>query len=215
MPLTKQQSRLGLDVFYPIVPDLDWLARVVPLGVRTIQLRMKDMTAEDMRRQVRAAKQICAAHNCTFILNDYWKLARDEGVDFVHLGQEDLGDADIAQIRAAKLRLGVSTHDDAELETAMAAAPDYIALGPIYETKLKTMKWAPQGLDKVSLWKQRIGDIPLVGIAGLTIPRADGVLAAGAQSVSVITDFLTAPDPEARVRAWLDWADTTRGNGSG
>jgi thiamine-phosphate pyrophosphorylase len=108
------------------------------------------------------------------------------------------------------MKLGVSTHSVEELSIGLAAEPDYVAIGPVYETKLKQMKWAPQGLENVTDWKQRVGDLPLVGIAGITVERADGVIAAGADSVAVITDFFTHPQPEKRVRQWLDWAATQR-----
>src|SRR3546814_12738172 len=65
------------------------------------------------------------------------------------------------------------------------------------------MKWAPQGLEKVSEWKRRVGAVPLVAIGGLTIERAPGVLAAGADILSVVTDITLNADPEARTRAWL------------
>src|SRR3546814_3312385 len=127
----------------------------------------------------------------------------EEGCDFVHLGQEDLDGADLAALRRAGVRLGVSTHDDAELERARSLEPDYLALGPVYPTILKKMKWAPQGLEKVSEWKRRVGAVPLVAIGGLTIERAPGVLAAGADILSVVTDITLNADPEARTRAWL------------
>ena len=95
-------------------------------------------------------------------------------------------------------------------DIALAAAPDYIALGPIYETKLKVMPWKPQGLDRLGRWKAKIGEIPLVGIAGITVERAQGVLDAGADSAAVITDFITHDDPEARIGEWLAWAATAR-----
>jgi thiamine-phosphate pyrophosphorylase len=199
-------AAIGLDVFYPIVPDVDWLSRLVPLGVRTIQLRAKEMTEAELRHQIEQSLAVCRQHDCQLIVNDYWQLAIDAGADFIHLGQEDLETADLPAIRAAGLRLGISTHSPEELETALAAAPDYVALGPIYETKLKVMQWQPQGLDRIGQWKRRIGELPLVGIAGITIDRADGVLAAGAQSVAVITDFYTHPQPEQRVLEWLAWA---------
>ena len=85
-----------------------------------------------------------------------------------------------------------------------------MALGPIYETKLKVMKWAPQGLDRIGQWKERIRPLPLVAIGGITPDRASGVIAAGADSVAVITDFFTHTDPEARVRQWLAWAERSR-----
>jgi thiamine-phosphate pyrophosphorylase len=179
------------DVFYPIVPTAAWVARLVPLGVRTIQLRAKDITPEDARAEIAAAI--------------------DLGATDLHLGQEDLADADLAAIRRAGIALGLSTHSEDELETALAADPAYVALGPIYETKLKAMKWAPQGLERIGAWKRRIGALPLVAIGGITPERATAVKAAGADSIAVITDFMTAPHPEARVRLWLDWAATVRG----
>lgn len=193
--------------FYPIVPDVDWLQRVVPLGVRTVQLRLKNVGEREVRRQIAASIEITREHGCQLIVNDYWVEAIDIGADYLHLGQEDLAAADLPAIKKAGLKLGISTHDSGELEIAMAADPDYIALGPIYETKLKAMKWEPQGLDKVAEWKSRIGNIPLVAIGGLTPERSDGVIAAGANSLAVITDFFTHPDPEARVVQWQKWAD--------
>ena len=197
-----------LDRFYPIVPDLDWMRRLVPLGVRTIQLRLKDASADEVRRQIAGSLEICRTHGCQLIVNDYWREAIALGADFVHLGQEDLGEADIPAIKAAGLKLGLSTHDEAELEIALAAKPDYIALGPVYETKLKAMKWAPQGLDRVGAWKKRIGALPLCAIGGITPERRTGVVAAGADSIAVITDFITHAQPEARVAQWLAWART-------
>jgi len=208
--MTPKQTSIGLDVFYPIVPDIDWLRRLVPLGVRTIQLRMKDLSDEEMRRQISAAMDICSANGCQLIVNDFWELAIELKADFIHLGQEDLAVADVSAIRAAGLKLGVSTHSIEELAIGLDIQPDYVALGPIYETKLKAMKWSPQGLERVGDWARRVGDIPLVGIAGITIERASGVLKAGADSVAVITDFLTHPEPEKRVLEWLTWADDAR-----
>jgi thiamine-phosphate pyrophosphorylase len=196
----------GLDLFYPIVPDLAWLERLVPLGVRTIQLRLKDAAPEVVSREIAAAIEVCARHDCQLIVNDYWREALAIGADFVHLGQEDLAGADVPTLQAKGLRLGISTHSSEELDIALAVRPDYVALGPIYETKLKVMRWAPQGLERIGEWKRRIGTLPLVAIGGITPPRAEGVAAAGADSVAVITDFLTHPDPEARVREWLAWA---------
>jgi len=194
--------------FYPIVPDIDWLARIVPLGVKLVQLRIKDQARADIIDQTREALRLTRAHDCQLVLNDYWDIALDTGVDFIHLGQDDLRHADLAAVRRAGIRFGVSTHDDAELAAALASEPDYVALGPIYETKLKAMPWGPQGLDRVKEWRARIGRLPLVAIGGLTPERAPGVIAAGADSLAVITDFVTSPDPEARIRLWLkqSWA---------
>lgn len=194
---------MTLDPFYPIVDSSEWLPRLLPLGVKLVQLRAKDLGEDDARREIRSAKSLCAAAGCQLIVNDYWQLAIEEGCDFVHLGQEDLDGADLAAIRRAGLRLGISTHDEAELERALAMAPDYIALGPVYPTILKKMKWGPQGLVRVTEWKRRIGDIPLIAIGGLTVERAPAVLAAGADVLSVVTDITRNADPEARTRAWV------------
>jgi thiamine-phosphate pyrophosphorylase len=199
-----------LDVFYPIVPDAAWACRLVPLGVRTLQLRYKGDDTREIRQQIAETLELCIAHDCRLIVNDHWRAAIDVGADFVHLGQEDLAEADVATIKAAGVRLGISTHDPEELATALAAEPDYIALGPIWETKLKAMKWAPQGLARITDWKRRIGTLPLCAIGGITPERAPDVLAAGADSVAVITDFFTHADPESRVRQWLAWANSVR-----
>lgn len=134
----------------------------------------------------------------------------EEGCDFIHLGQEDLQTADLLAIRAAGVRLGLSTHDHQELETAMAAEPDYIALGPIYPTILKKMKWAPQGVERISEWKRQVAPFQLVAIGGLNPERLDGVFAAGADSAAVVTDITLNDDPEARTREWIEKTDQWR-----
>jgi len=193
--------------FYPIVPDVGWLERIVPLGVKLVQLRIKDGTGDEIRDQTQRALDVTRAHGCQLILNDYWQIALECGVNFVHLGQDDLKSADLAAIRKAGIRVGVSTHDEKELATALGAEPDYVALGPIYETKLKVMPWAPQGLENLRQWRRKIGSLPLVAIGGLTPERAPAVAAAGADTLAVITDFITSPTPETRVLDWLRWSD--------
>ena len=193
---------MALDRFYLIVHDAAWLERLLPHGVRLVQLRVKDHAEPELRAQIRRARDLCAAAGAQLIVNDHWRLALDEGCDYVHLGQGDLDDADLPAIRRGGLRLGVSTHDHAELDRALATEPDYVALGPIWPTLLKEMPWAPQGLDRLGDWKRRIGPIPLVAIGGLTPERARAALAAGADSAAVVTDVLRHPDPEARARGW-------------
>ncbi|UIJ71611.1 thiamine phosphate synthase [Aurantimonas sp. HBX-1] len=192
-----------LDPFYLIVDDAEMAELLVPLGVKLLQLRAKDMEPGRLRDAVRRTRAVCAAHGCTLVINDHWQLAIAEGCDFVHLGQEDLGEADLAAIRTAGLRLGISTHDRAELATALAAAPDYVALGPIWETKLKAMKWAPQTPAKLTRWRERIGDLPLVAIGGITAENLPQVFEAGADYAAVVTDVTRHADPEARTRQWL------------
>lgn len=198
------------DVFYPIVPSALWVERLLPLGVRTMQLRIKNKTDAEVRREISVSLPLAKTAGCRLIVNDFWKAALDLGATDVHLGQEDLAGADLAALRRAGIAFGISTHDEAELDAALAAEPAYVALGPIYETRLKAMTWAPQGLERIGDWRRRIGDLPLVAIGGITPERAGPILAAGADSVAVITDFMTAPHPEARVKLWLDWAATVR-----
>jgi thiamine-phosphate pyrophosphorylase len=198
------------DVFYPIVPDLAWLGRLLPLGIKTVQLRMKDVPPETVPASLAVALDMVKKAGCQLIVNDYWKEAIDLGAEYLHLGQEDLADADLKAIKAAGMAIGISTHTEEELEIALKAAPDYVALGPIYETKLKAMRFGPQGLERITAWKKRIGGLPLIAIGGITPDRARGVIEAGADSIAVITDFFTAPHPEARVGLWLDWAATVR-----
>jgi thiamine-phosphate pyrophosphorylase len=195
---------MRLDPFYLIVDSADWIARLVPLGVKLVQLRIKDRTVAEIRAGIRMAKAVCSTHQCQLIVNDYWQLAIEEGCDFVHLGQEDLALADLRAIRAAGLKVGLSTHDDAELETALAARPDYIALGPVYPTILKQMKWAPQGLERLGKWKTRIDGLPLVAIGGLNVDRVQGVFANGADSAAVVTDITLNDNPEKRTMEWIE-----------
>lgn len=201
---------MKLDPFYLIVDSADWIERLIPLGVKLVQLRMKDQPEDVLRAHIRRAKAVCAKHGCQLIVNDYWRIAIEEDCDFVHLGQEDLAEAEVAAIRAAGLKLGLSTHDEAELDTALAAKPDYVALGPIYPTILKKMKWAPQGLERLRVWKDKVGALPLVAIGGLTPERLEGVFAQGADSAAVVTDITLNPDPEARTREWIEKTERWR-----
>ncbi len=194
---------MKLDPFYPVLDSAAWLHRLLPLGIKLVQLRIKDRPQAEIRAEIVVARKLAEAAQCQLIVNDYWQLAIELGCDFVHLGQEDLDTADTGAIRAAGVALGVSTHSHEELERALALEPDYIALGPVYPTILKKMKWREQGLARVSEWKRRIGSIPLVGIGGISLERAQGVFGAGADSVALVTDITLNDDPEGRTRAWL------------
>lgn len=194
----------GLHPFYLILDATTHLEACLKQGLHLVQLRIKDRPLTDVRREITRAKLLCDAHDATLIINDEWQIAIELECPWVHLGQEDLDHADLTQIRCAGMRIGISTHDDAELTRAIALEPDYIALGPIYETKLKKMKFAPQGLEKIRIWKDRIGSIPLVAIGGLTPERLPGIFDAGADMAAVVTDIVTARDPVERCRIWLD-----------
>lgn len=191
-----------LPKFYPVVPDAPWAGRLASVGVKLIQLRIKDAPAASIRPQIAEALAMCRSHGCELVVNDYWQEALDSGAGFIHLGQGDLETADTRAIRRAGVKLGISTHSHEELEIALREAPNYVALGPIYETKLKVMPWAPQGLARIAEWKALV-KIPLVAIGGITLERAPGVFAAGADSIAVVSDVVSHPNPEQRARDWL------------
>jgi len=188
--------------FYPIVPDAAFVERLARVGVKLIQLRLKDVPAASIPEEIGRALRVCREFGCELVVNDYWRQAIDCGASFVHLGQGDLETADTAAIRRAGVKLGISTHSHEELDRALSEDPDYVALGPIYETKLKVMPWAPQGLARIGEWKA-LAKRPLVAIGGITLERAAGVFAAGADSIAVVSDVVAHADPESRARDWL------------
>jgi thiamine-phosphate pyrophosphorylase len=198
------------DRFYPVVDSLAWIERLAKLGVGTVQLRAKNLDDAQSLQIVSDALEVTKGTSTKLVINDYWRAAVVAGAKHLHLGQEDLVDAeedlvdaDLKAIRDAGLTLGISTHDNAELETALRAEPNYIALGPIFPTTLKSMRFAPQGIAKITEWKKRIGDIPLVAIGGIKFEQAAEIFAAGADSIAVVSDVTQNSDPDARVRAWL------------
>lgn len=194
---------MTLDRFYPIFDSTDWLRRLLPHGIKLVQLRIKDVDEATLRAEITAARDLCRAAGCTLVINDHWQLAIDLGCDWLHLGQEDLDVADMKAIRRAGLKVGLSTHDRDELDRAMGHAPDYVALGPIYPTILKKMEWHQQGVEKLTEWKTLIGDTPLIAIGGMSTDRAKGAFEAGADVVAAVTDITLNADPEARVRDWI------------
>jgi thiamine-phosphate pyrophosphorylase len=191
------------DRFYPVVESVAWVARLALLGVGTIQLRAKNLDDSEALQIVSDALEVTKGTGAKVVVNDYWRAAIVAGAQHLHLGQEDLADADLNEIRKAGLTLGISTHDDAELATALAAKPDYVALGPIFPTTLKSMRFAPRGIPKITEWKKRIGNIPLVAIGGIKFEQSAEIFAAGADSIAVVSDVTQNADPDARVRQWL------------
>lgn len=189
--------------FYPLTDSAAGVERLAAAGARLIQLRIKSASHATLRQEVLASQASCRRHGASLVLNDYWALAIELGVEWVHLGQEDLDQADWSACRRCGLKLGLSTHDDAELERALAHAPDYLALGPVWPSRLKPMHWAAQGVERIAEWKRRVGERPLVAIGGITLERAPICLAAGADVLAVSTDISAASDPAARTRDWV------------
>jgi thiamine-phosphate pyrophosphorylase len=191
------------DPFYPVVDSVAWLARLTKLGVGTVQLRAKNLDAAQANAIVREALAVTRNTKTKLVVNDYWQAAIDCGAQHVHLGQEDLASADVIAIKRAGLTLGISTHDADELDNALTHVPDYVALGPIFPTTLKSMRFAPQGVERITAWKLLIGDLPLVAIGGIKLEHAADIFAAGANSIAVVSDITMNTDPDARVRDWL------------
>ncbi|MHA1539306.1 MAG: thiamine phosphate synthase [Alphaproteobacteria bacterium] len=188
--------------FYPIVDTVAWLEKLLPLGIQTIQLRIKDLPPEQIEAEIKAAIAYSKIFDCQLVINDYWEHAIKYDAKYLHLGQEDLAAADLAAIRNANIELGISTHSEDELANAQRHNPAYIALGPVFPTTTKDMPWKPQGTENVKRWKQKIS-CPLVAIGGLNLERAPAILKTGAESIAVITDITKHPFPEKRVAAWL------------
>jgi thiamine-phosphate pyrophosphorylase len=191
------------DRFYPVVDSIAWLKRLTALGVGTVQLRAKDLDHDEAVELMREALAVTHGTGTQLVVNDYWQAAIEVGARHVHLGQEDLADADVKAIFRANITLGLSTHDEHELETALKHTPDYIALGPIFPTTLKVMRFGPQGIPRIAEWKKKIGNIPLVAIGGIKFEQAREIFEAGADSIAVVSDVTQAKDPDARVNQWL------------
>lgn len=195
--------RLGL---YPVVDSVEWIARLLDAGVRTLQLRIKDKRDEEVEADVMAAIALARRYNARLFINDYWRLAIKHQAYGVHLGQEDLATTDLTAIRQAGLRLGLSTHDDMEIDVALATRPSYIALGHVFPTQTKQMPSAPQGLATLTRHVARLGHYPTVAIGGISLARAPEVLATGVGSIAVVSAITQADEWQQATRQLLDLA---------
>jgi len=191
-PFPAVPFHLGL---YPVVDTVEWIARLLEAGVKTLQLRVKDLPDEEVEPAIIEAIALGKKYQARLFINDYWRPAVKHQAYGVHLGQEDLDTADLEAIRQAGLRLGVSTHDDTEMARAVAVNPSYIALGHIFPTQTKDMPSAPQGLEELSRHiKQLDGRFPTVAIGGISIERAPSVLDCGVGSIAVVSAITQAAD---------------------
>jgi len=195
--------RLGL---YPVVDSVEWIERLLKAGVKTLQLRIKDKRDEEVESDVIAAIELGRRFDARLFINDYWQLAIKHQAYGVHLGQEDLETTDLSAIREAGLRLGVSTHDDMEIDVALAARPSYIALGHVFPTQTKQMPSAPQGLAQLARHIARLGDYPTVAIGGISLVRAPAVLETGVGSIAVVSAITQAADWQAATEQLLQLA---------
>ncbi|WP_447867973.1 thiamine phosphate synthase [Rahnella bonaserana] len=191
-PFAAVPFHLGL---YLVVDTVEWITRLLEAGVKTLQLRVKDLPDEEVEPAIIEAIALGRKYQARLFINDYWRLAVKHQAYGVHLGQEDLDTADLDAIRQAGLRLGVSTHDEAEMARAVAVNPSYIALGHIFPTQTKDMPSAPQGLEELARHiKQLNGRFPTVAIGGISIDRAPSVLECGVGSIAVVSAITQAAD---------------------
>jgi len=182
---------LGL---YPVVDSIDWIKKLLPLGVKTIQLRIKNKYGIELEKEIKESINIAKKYHAKLFINDYWELAITLGAYGVHLGQEDLNTADINKIRKANLRLGISTHCYYEVARAHAFNPSYIACGPIFPTTSKIMSFAPLGISQLKRWRQTL-HYPLVAIGGINIKNINDVLQTSVNGIALISAITQAQDP--------------------
>ncbi|VUD59299.1 Thiamine-phosphate synthase [Thalassocella blandensis] len=183
---------LGL---YPVVDSVEWMARLLPIGITTIQLRVKDLLKAQLAEQIAQAVKLAKQWNCRLFVNDYWELAIEFGAYGVHLGQEDLDSADIQAIKAAGLRLGISTHCHYEVARALTFRPSYIACGPVYHTNTKKMPWVPHGPKGLAYWRETLR-YPLVAIGGIHLHNIEDIIAQEPDGIAMITAITQAEQPE-------------------
>ena len=192
-------QHLGL---YAVLPDAAWVARMAQAGVPTVQLRFKSTDLDAVRREVRAAVQAVKGTNSLLFINDHWRSAIEEGAYGVHLGQEDMDEAQLETIRQAGLRLGLSTHGYGELLRAQAVSPSYLALGAVFPTTLKKMKTAPQGLGRLGAYARLMQGRSLVAIGGIDLNAVPDVMRTGVGSIAVVRAITAAEQPEQAALAF-------------
>lgn len=183
---------------YAVVDSADWVARAAELGIRTVQLRIKQAPPEVLDHEVRQAVAHAEAHRLKLFINDHWALALKHRAYGVHLGQEDIETADLAALSAAGVRLGVSTHAPWEVARAKALNPSYFACGPVHATRTKDMPWVPQGERNLAWWC-RVLPVPVVAIGGMDPGRAAVAIRCGADAVAVLSGITAARDPRGAV----------------
>jgi len=170
-------------------------------GARVVQLRAKHAGDGEVLRWAAAIRAATREAGALFVLNDRFDLALAAEADGVHLGQEDLPPARLPPEARARLLIGRSTHDEAELLAAREEPVDYVAFGPVFGTRSKACAHPARGLDALRRAAALAGTRPLVAIGGIHAGNAGAALGAGAHAVAVISAVAGAPDPEAATRA--------------
>ncbi|MBI6530918.1 thiamine phosphate synthase [Proteus vulgaris] len=200
-PFASTEKKLGL---YPVVDSVEWIERLLKTGVTTLQLRIKDKQPEDVEQEIIEAIKLGKQYHARLFINDYWQLAIKHHAYGIHLGQEDLDIADLDAIKKSGSRLGISTHDETELQRAKTLRPSYIALGHIFPTTTKDMPSKPQGLEALKYQVEQTPDFPTVAIGGISLERVPDVIATGVGSVALVSAITKAPDWQQVTRKLLE-----------
>lgn len=198
---------------YPVVPDNEWLEKLLKLGIRTIQLRIKNKADPMLFEKIQKAVKLGLQYKARVFIDDHYELAIKAHAYGVHLGMEDLITADLDSIKAAGLKLGISTHGPYEMLKAYQIRPSYIALGHIFPTNSKVMPSKPQGVEKLSKEVKILrGKIPLVAIGGIKFDSLEAIKNTNVGSVAVITALTDIKDDEFLAKTVKQWLDVI-GNG--
>ena len=193
-------AQLGL---YAVVPNAQWVEKVVELGVPTVQLRFKSDDSRAISQQIAQSVKAVAGSQSLLFINDHWQQAMDAGAYGVHLGQEDMQDAPLQALRLAGLRLGLSSHGYSEMLAAYAWRPSYMALGAVFPTTLKKMQTAPQGLGRLTQYVRLMQHTSLVAIGGIDLHSLPAIMQTGVGSAAVVRAITGAEDPVQAVRTLM------------
>jgi hydroxymethylpyrimidine kinase/phosphomethylpyrimidine kinase/thiamine-phosphate diphosphorylase len=205
LSLKLQGKNLGL---YPVVNSLYWLKRLLPLGLEIIQLRLKNQTQPELEQIIIEALALSKQYKTRLFINDYWQLAIKHAAYGVHIGQEDLLDADLKAIHNAGLRLGISTHGCYEFLLAQQLKPSYLAIGAIFSTQTKDMTGQIQGVENLKHILKLATDIPVVAIGGINHQRAQQVWQTGVDSIAVATAITKSDNAELAVKKFQHFMQT-------
>ncbi|WP_413113108.1 thiamine phosphate synthase [Thaumasiovibrio sp. DFM-14] len=193
----------GIGPLYPVVDHVDWIARLLPLGVKTVQLRIKDPQQSDLEDQIIEAIRLGREYNAQVYINDYWSLALKHKAYGVHLGQEDLDSADLNALAEAGLHLGVSTRTAQELERGLSIVPSYVAIGHIFPTPTKQMPTPPQGVAQLAEHLATVKNAyPTVAIGGIDLSNVEQVWQTGVNAIAVVRAITHADALEEQVNAF-------------
>lgn len=183
-------------------PTMEILEALLRAGVKLIQYRDKQSSALEIFEMSSQLARRARRQSCTFIVNDRADIALAVGADGVHVGQEDLPVELARRVVGPQRSVGYSTHDLEQVRVADASSADYIALGPVFETRSKDRPDPVVGLEGLRRAREATAK-PLVAIGGITVENARRVIEAGADAVATIHDLIAAPDPEARAKEFF------------